>query len=355
MAILDVISKWVELVSLVYLTGTVLLRIWVLQYSRAHLCPEASWNEAPFANMWRPFGPVLGLMAAASAVYLLVHVATIAGTSFFPAVNFLPLVISDTHFGRVWLIRIALLVFLAVIFLVSGKRRSERRPLLLLMLAALLLVSMTESASGHPSDKGDLTFRELNDWFHLLAAEAWGGGLIALLTLSLSQITGPADTPASDISPAMVAGIARGFSVMAGPGVAVMAITAVINYRIYVGGAKALLGTPYGLVVAAKIVLFLIIAATGAFNRYVSVPALKQWAGCPLQKPGIFERMAGRFLPPFFHGLEGGRMAVLFKKLVRAEVLLALALLFCAAILSHEPAAKHAMHMKQDTGARRRA
>ncbi len=308
--------------------------------------------------MWEPFGPTVGLMAAAASVNLLDQIAKIAGTSFFQAAGLIPQVITRTHFGRVWLIRMSLIALLAIVFVLSGKKvsgekRLEGRPALFLILGILLLISFTESASGHPADKGDFTFREINDWFHLMGAEAWGGGLRALSALVLPRIIikNPDNAPESDANQVMVAGIARGFSVMAGFGVAVMAITGAANYGLYVRGARALIKTPYGLTVAAKIVLFCIILALGAFNRYVSVPELEQWAGCPSKKQGFTGRAAARFFHPFVKGLAGHRMAVLFKRLVRAEVFLVIVILFCAALLTHEMPASHYMHMKQGRGA----
>ena len=107
------------------------------------------------------------------------------------------------------------------------------------------------------------------------------------------------------------------------------------------------LATPYGLTVAAKIVLFFIILALGAFNSYVSVPALEQWAGCPCRKPWIDGKVATRFFSRFAKGLTGHRLALRFKRLVRVEMFLVAALLFCADLLTHELPARHYMHMKQ--------
>jgi putative copper resistance protein D len=219
------------------------------------------------------------------------------------------------------------------------------------MLIILLLVSMTESAYGHPADKGDFSLREINDWFHLLGAEAWGGGLLALSVLVLPQIIKTADTPGAGagvtgMAPALIVGIARRFSMMSGYGLAVMAVTAVINYLTYVSSATALLGTPYGITFAVKIVLFLIIINLGAFNRYISVPALEQWAGYPARKPGIFGWVVRPLYLPLAGGRAGNQMAPFFKRAVRAEMFLVLALLFCAAVLSHEPPASHYMHMR---------
>ncbi len=337
--IVDVAARWIELVSFVFLAGTVICRLWVL--------PPARGGRSIQPNMWRPFGPAIGIMAAAAAVELLARVSAISGTSFWAAAGLLPLVVSHTHFGRVWLIRVALLALLAIVFLGSGAKRRERRPALLLMLLAVLLVSMTESAYGHPADKGDFTFREANDWFHLLGAEAWGGGLLALSVLVLPQILRPGGFPDDENRPALIAGVARRFSALAGIAVAVMAVTSSFNYLLYIGGSRALLDTSYGLTDLAKIFFFLALLALGAFNRYISVPALERWAGLPARKRGVAGRTAARFYSPFAGGREGREMAFLFKRMVAAESIIAIAILFCAALLGHETPAKHAIHMKQ--------
>ncbi len=341
--IIDVISKWIELIALVFMTGTVFCRLLVLEGGGVKFTAEEI-----LPNLWRPFGPAIGLMAAASAVNLLARVSRISGLSFFHSVNMLALVISGTHFGRVWMIRISLLFLLAAVLLVSGKKRRAGRPVPVLVLVILLLVSLTESAFGHAADKGDFSLPEINNWFHLLGAEVWGGGLLALSLLVLPRVIRTAGTPGPSASPAVIAGIARRFSAMAGAGVAVMAVTAAINYQIYVGSIRALLDTPYGLTAASKIILFLAILNLGAFNRYISVPVLQHWAGLSPGKPGIAGRMVRLLFSPFTKGREGLKMALLFKKLVRAEMFLVFSLLLAAAFLSSEPPARHYLHMKDE-------
>lgn len=342
LAVIDVISRWIELVSLVFLTGTVLCRLWVLDGQ------SKSPDETIFPGMWRPFGPAIGAMVVAATANIMAQISKIGGTPFFTSANMLPAVISGTHFGHVWIYRVSLLVFLAIVLLISGKKGRDGRLAPFLMLIILLLVSVTESAYGHPADKGDFTLRELNDWFHLLGAMAWGGGLLALSTLILPKIIKTPDIPEPDNQSARLADIASRFSAMAGIAVAVMAITAIFNYLTYVGSSRALMGTPAGLTVLAKIILFLIIVNLGAFNRYLSVPALKQWASFPAHNPGFSGRAVRRIYLPFVQSRSGNQMALLFKRLVRLEMFLVLALLLCAAILSHVPPASHYyMHMNQ--------
>ena len=161
---------------------------------------------------------------------------------------------------------------------------------------------VVKDSGGRQADKGDFSIREINDWFHLLGAEAWLGGLLALSALVFPRITTlprQKETEDPDSETRLIAGIARRFSAMAGVAVAVMIITSALNYVYYIGGEKALLGTPYGLTALAKIVFVAALLNLGAFNRYVSVPALERWAGLdclpanrasPAGRPPVYTR-----------------------------------------------------------------
>ncbi len=347
--IIEVISRWIELISLVFLTGIVLTHLWVLTPAGSY--PDQTALDEQFRfSIWRPFGPLMAIMAVAATAEFLARILNTSGSSLISSSGLLPTVISRTHFGRVWLIKISLLFLLAVIFLVSGRKRIQKRPALFLMLIVLMLAAIIGSVYGHPSDKGSLKFRDLNLWFHLMGAQIWGGGLLALSTLVLPRIIKGPDDSKPETSPIQLAGIARRFSAMAGLGVGVMAITAVFNYLNFVGSEKALLDTPYGLTVLVKMVFFLALLNLGAFNRYASVPVLERWAGSPSGKGGFIGRIAGFFYTPITEGRTGYRMALLFKRLIRFEMLLVIILLFCAALLSQEIPARQALHMKQMGG-----
>jgi putative copper export protein len=132
---------------------------------------------------------------------------------------------------------------------------------------------------------------------------------------------------------------------MAGLAVGIAAITALYNAWIYVGSINALLGAPYGWTVIAKIVLFLVLINLGAFNRYVSVPLLQEWAGASAEGRGIFTRIALQFFPRFQLGGNGGRIASRFMRSVKVEAILIIGVLLCAAILRHEIPARHISHL----------
>ncbi len=115
------------------------------------------------------------------------------------------------------------------------------------MLCIAVIIAMTESASGHASDKGDFSIPEIMDFLHLLAAGAWGGGLFALSLVILPKLA-----RAGDQAAALIADIARRFSRIAGIAVGIIAITALYNAWSFVGSFEAIWTSPYGWTVFAK-------------------------------------------------------------------------------------------------------
>ncbi len=87
-----------------------------------------------------------------------------------------------------------------------------------------------------------------------------------------------------------------------------------------------------------------------AFNRYISVPLLQEWAGSSAKERGFFTRLALRLLPGMQLDGIGNRVALRFRRLVRIEALIIVGVLFCASLLRHEIPAKHYLHMKQGGG-----
>ena len=182
------------------------------------------------------------------------------------------------------------------------------------MLACVLVVSTMDSASGHPSDAGDLSVAEIVDWLHLVAALIWGGGLLVLSWAILPRLVKDGARGARSM-----AGIATRFSRIAGWAVGFIAITAPYQTWAYGGGIEELARSPYGRILVTKVVLFVLLLVLGAFNRYVSVPRLHEWA-----RSGNEPRAAAQFT-----------------RTVTLEALLVVAVLLCAAFLRHEVPARH--------------
>jgi putative copper resistance protein D len=336
---LQIIIEWVQLVCLTFCIGVIVSRLWFFSPS---MQAEFSHDGKFSARLWKLFCFGLAFLIAGSIAGLVFRSMEMSGRPLSEISSVLPLVLFKTHYGTVWFIRIAALLLLAVAKTVTRYR--DTRPFLFYMLMLALVVSMTSSASGHGADAGDFSIPEIMDWIHLIAACLWGGGLIVLSLSILPDLIGGGKG-----SPPLISHIADRFSAMAGVAVALIVITAVYNFLIDVRTVSAMVKTPYGLAVAAKILLLLALVALGSFNRYVSVPQLREWAGGSSNARGVVASIAARLFARFRRNRSGPAIALRFKRLVGLETVLILAVFFCAALLRHETPARHYMHMQHQT------
>ena len=107
----------------------------------------------------------------------------------------------------------------------------------------------------------------LSDVVHALAAAVWIGALVALVLLALNR------SPSAAKNTALHTALRR-FSGVGSAAVAVLVITGVINAWVLVGPGRVtdLLATPYGRVLALKVLLFAAMLALAAVNRFRLTP-----------------------------------------------------------------------------------
>jgi copper transport protein len=181
---------------------------------------------------------------------------------------------------------------------------------------------------------------------HLLPALVWGGGLLVLSLVILPRLVKEGDRAAPSL-----AGVASRFSRIAGISVAFIAITAPYQAWAYGGSVDAVMASPFGRTAIAKTVLFSALIALGAFNRYISVPRLREWAGSARTRRGMLGSLAAAALSPLARDARGALAAARFTRSVKLEALLLVAALLCAALLRHEVPARHMSHPEHDASA----
>ncbi len=168
----------------------------------------------------------------------------------------LPDALLHTLFGRV------LLVQLAAVLLALLVRR--RWPALALSAAALLL----QAGHSHAwSMEGGPSLLLVSDCVHLLAAGAWLGGLAPLLMV----------VRGASLRDAALA--ARWFSPLGKACVVGLVASAAYQFWALIGGLPGLVGTSYGWVAGAKLVLLGVLLGFAVVNRYRLAPALLRDAG----------------------------------------------------------------------------
>jgi putative copper export protein len=274
---------------------------------------------------------VLALLLAAGGE-LLLRSATMSGGGLGRAVAAVPVVLARTHFGTVWAARVAAL--LALLPLAVGRSRSR------LGLGAVLALGVagTVTLTGHAADWGDLSVTAAIDWAHVVAASTWAGGLlvVAVFLLPVASRWPSAHLPA----------VMRRFSTLAATCLAVVVLSGAYRAVIELPAVDALWLTPYGRVLAVKILLAGGLVCCGGVNRYLVLPRLG--AG---RATGLVARLfrlgrlallgAGRAPRP-----AASRLAAW----LRREMVLALAIFWCTAMLVESTPARHAGHVAHAAG-----
>ncbi len=328
------IPTWFELVSLAFCVGSLTCGLCVL-------VPAAGGQNSSFRRTWTFFSAAIVLMASAAVVDLVLRTAEMSGNPLSAVIPLLPAVILKTHFGAVWLIRMACLLAIgALVTMGRNYRHTQAFSSVLLLIAAV--IAFTESATGHAADAGDFSVAEVMDFLHLAGALVWGGGLFTISLLVLpASITGNGPQAQSLVR------VVERFSRTAGFAVSVIVATSLYNAWMDVGSLDALFKSPYGKAILAKIVFFVLLLVLAAFNRSISVPRLQEWAGQPAARPGAVGRYLASLFSPVVRNQKKELIAPRFLRTVRIEAFLMLGLLFCVAVLRHEVPARHFAHLNQ--------
>jgi putative copper resistance protein D len=171
-------------------------------------------------------------------------------------------VLFETSVGAALMAQGAAAVLLAATLVLPPRLRAGGTAAASGMLLATL--ALTGHAAMHEGFLG--VVHRLNDAVHVLAAGAWLGALIPLLSLLRAL---------GDRSRRRDAGIAlRRFSAAGHGAVAVVMLTGVVNTLLVLGRWPTDWSSPYQAMLAAKIALVASMTTLAIFNRYVLVPRM---------------------------------------------------------------------------------
>jgi copper transport protein len=166
----------------------------------------------------------------------------------------------DSRVGAVWLSRLGLsLLTAAVIAAAAGSGRTWPWWAAIGVSAMLM---MTLTGLSHAAATGRL-LPLLADWTHAVAAAVWMGGLlgfaVALCSRAFRGLAPDSQTKLRERS-------VRRFSAVATFAVVVLACTGLYAAVLHVPNPQALLATPYGRALIAKLVVLSLLLAVGASN-----------------------------------------------------------------------------------------
>ena len=285
--------------GLIFLTTLTLLGLYGLECFI--LGPEAPETRLVFRRLsgWAK-GALAGLLLATIGD-LLLRAGEMVG-SLSGGIHAIPLILTQTHVGHVWMIRGALVIALLLFeSTMSGWRHWK--------LTLAMLLGVTIAVTGHAADQRDITVHVLMDSLHVVAAGLWVGGLFGLAIILRGDLEAmPLDTLARMIPR---------FSTLAGVALMAVVMGGAFNAWISLPNISALWSTAYGRILSLKLLAVSFLVAFGAVNRYVVLPRLKS-------------RQAGA--------------GALFAKWIRREVWVALIVLGLTAILCETMPARHATH-----------
>ncbi len=166
----------------------------------------------------------------------------------------------DTRFGKVALLRLALLVAAGGFLLVQRHRTEGTSPPSPLRRGAFAVVGVallvTPGLGGHASTGRLVPFAMATDVVHLGAAALWLGGLTVLLAIVLPRR-----------QPAELAQVVPRFSALAFAAVAALVVTGSFQAWRQVGSLEALRSTTYGRLLLVKLALFAVMVAFGYLGR----------------------------------------------------------------------------------------
>lgn len=216
------------------------------------------------------------------------------------------------QWGALWIARTAaLVVALALADQASSSEAGERRGTLAFggVAAAGAVMAVTVSLGSHAAALVDIGPALAADMIHLLAVGAWVGGLPVLLLVAL-QARGTRTGGSPDLTEV----VAR-FSAVATVAVGLIVVTGVYSAWLQVLEPARLWSTEYGLLLVVKVALVAPLLALGGVNLAWTRP-----------------RLAGT-------GGAGARAAKALRRLVVAEIVLAVAVLGVVGVLTErEPA-----------------
>ena len=178
-------------------------------------------------------------------------------------------VLQATTFGHVWLFRLAIIAFVAVLAFTRTSSITRDHEGLVAVLAAFasLAALATLAGIGHAAaDPGvDKLIHISVDALHAVAAGAWLGMLLPLAAALRSLA-----------DPMAVHAVVVRFSTIGVIAVATLLLSGIVNSAYLVGSWPALFGTPYGDLLMLKLALFAVMLALALANRFGSTPQLSR-------------------------------------------------------------------------------
>jgi len=304
MPISALFAKWLLLASTAILAGQYPSRYFIWKFT-------LSSNDDAFIRQNKAWDVLYKLGLYGIVLAFILGVLSQAGQTTghelaFPWAKETLQVLTGTRLGFMWLLRL-LLALLGFLTIRIGSVRWRGVGNFIIGLALLLTVSLT----SHSATELHPFLPVLADWLHLIGMTFWFGGL-AHLIIGLT-ILKKAD---GELKTDIVYLVARRFSTMALPSVAVLGVTGIYSAYLRVGTISALIDTVYGHSLLFKQGFVLALLLIAGANLLIISPGLKRDG---------------------FQNISNSKYFQHFGKTVIAEIVLACLLLVNVSLMTYLP------------------
>jgi putative copper resistance protein D len=169
----------------------------------------------------------------------------------------------DTGFGRVWWLRLLLLLAMLVAAFIAARDMLARDLATLLVAASAALLLVSQAWIGHPAASlgGEGVLVTVGYAVHVLGAGAWLGGLIPLLLIMRAYPRGTLDH--------LVEFALRRFSALGMFAIAAILAGGLINAWARWNSLDILIASAWGKVLFAKLLGFAVLLILAAMNRFI--------------------------------------------------------------------------------------
>jgi putative copper export protein/mono/diheme cytochrome c family protein len=253
--------------------GAIFFRLWVAAPAIRAGGARPAWGSDFETQLGRIAWASLAILVVSAAAWLLLVAAEVSGRPLADVLGGVAVatVLTSTRFGHVWIARVAIALALGLYLL---RAKPDARLLSVwgctaAVLAMALLGGLALAGHGGATPGAAGIVHLAADMAHAIAAGVWVGGLLPLALL-LAAARRDAEAPALAAARAAT----RRFSALGLASVATLLATGIVNTIFLAGSVPALLGTAYGQLLSAKILLFAAMVGIAAVNRRKLTPRL---------------------------------------------------------------------------------
>lgn len=265
----DAIARGLHFIALLLLLGGFTFRAVLLR--RLDVTPAT--HTSLQRRVWRTVAAAALLLAFSSVLRLWFQSIALHGAERAWNTTLLSIMLTDTSWGRAWLLQAFLFALLGmgIVWARPGRDRAG----LIAAVVAVLGLSAIPALSGHAAGAtGIARLIVLNDALHVIAAGAWLGTLALLIFIAIPAIRRmetDGDVRAADAIDA--------FSPLALTGGAIVLLSGVVNSIMHLSALSQLWTTDYGRVLLAKLLLVACVGLAGLINWRLVRPVLRGSGG----------------------------------------------------------------------------